>query len=268
MSEKDLLSVTDAGAELPPHRTVVESGRTDQTDSTTTAAPSISLSEKESPAVERPRIGTVEAAETKDGAETPDTALFVRITIMDRGIGIPEETQRQLFRPFQQAQRLAGGTGLGLFSLSTRMEALGGHRGVDSRPDGLQGSAFWFAFPYRPDNMFNEEKTSSASNSTSTGTANVSGASTRQASRDVSGISTPKPIIRSRNLRILIVDDSLSILKVTVRSATQAGHTCETATNGAIALERLQQALAVPGGAFDVVLIDFQMPVRFASVWW
>jgi CheY-like chemotaxis protein len=46
---------------------------------------------------------------------------------------------------------------------------------------------------------------------------------------------------------------------VTERSAKQAGYVCETASNGAIALERLQQAL--PGGEIDIVLIDFQMPI-------
>ena len=63
----------------------------------------------------------------------------------------------------------------------------------------------------------------------------------------------------NRELTLLIVDDSLSILKVTARSAAQAGHKCETATNGAIALERLIEAL--PRHEIDMVLIDFQMPI-------
>ena len=45
------------------------------------------------------------------------------------------------------------GTGLGLFSLAKRVEALGGHYGVRNRPDGVQGSIFWFAIPYKPDEM-------------------------------------------------------------------------------------------------------------------
>ena len=58
-----------------------------------------------------------------------------------------------LFTPFKQAQRLAGGTGLGLYSLAKRMEAINGYYGVQKRRDGLQGSLFWFAFPYKPDTM-------------------------------------------------------------------------------------------------------------------
>ena len=52
--------------------------------------------------------------------------VFLRFTVMDRGVGIPEEERKKLFKPFAQMQRLTGGTGLGLFSLSKRMEAIGG----------------------------------------------------------------------------------------------------------------------------------------------
>jgi hypothetical protein len=61
-----------------------------------------------------------------------------------------------LFQPFTQAQRLTGGTGLGLFSLAQRMKALGGHCGVQRREDGLEGSLFWFAMPYRIDDSLGD----------------------------------------------------------------------------------------------------------------
>ncbi len=51
----------------------------------------------------------------------------------------------KLFAPFQQAQKNAGGTGLGLYSLSQRVTALGGRYGVRDRLDGQQGSLFWFS---------------------------------------------------------------------------------------------------------------------------
>ena len=40
---------------------------------------------------------------------------------------------------------------LGLYSLAKRLDALGGKYGVRNRDDGRSGTAFWFAFPYRPD---------------------------------------------------------------------------------------------------------------------
>lgn len=82
-------------------------------------------------------------------AETQRALL--RFTVTDCGIGIPEAQRAALFQPFQQAQKMVGGTGLGLYSLQKRMEALSGFCGVASRADGAQGSSFWFEFLYRPD---------------------------------------------------------------------------------------------------------------------
>ena len=76
--------------------------------------------------------------------------MMLTFYVEDNGIGISEEKQQVLFQPFKQAQRLAGGTGLGLFSLARRLEALGGRYGVCGRSDGASGSVFWFSFPYRP----------------------------------------------------------------------------------------------------------------------
>jgi signal transduction histidine kinase len=51
---------------------------------------------------------------------------MVLITVEDSGIGISEEGRKDLFQHFKTAQRMAGGTGLGLYSLLKRVEALGG----------------------------------------------------------------------------------------------------------------------------------------------
>jgi len=40
------------------------------------------------------------------------------VTVEDEGIGIELDKRTELFQPFKQAQRLTGGTGLGLYSLS------------------------------------------------------------------------------------------------------------------------------------------------------
>lgn len=87
----------------------------------------------------------------------------IRVEVVDEGIGLSEDAMAHLFQPFKQAQRLAGGTGLGLFSLSKRMEALNGSCGVEKRPDGKQGCVFWFAFPYRPDETQLDEGTNHSS---------------------------------------------------------------------------------------------------------
>ena len=88
----------------------------------------------------------------EQASDDPEKKMLL-FEVLDTGIGLSEEAMKNLFNPFKQAQRLAGGTGLGLYSLAKRIEALGGHYGVKKRPDGQQGSLFWFAFAYRPDKV-------------------------------------------------------------------------------------------------------------------
>jgi CheY-like chemotaxis protein len=76
---------------------------------------------------------------------------YLHFEVEDEGIGLSEESMSTLFSPFQQAQRLAGGTGLGLFSLARRVDALHGHYGVRRRADVREGSVFWFEIPYCAD---------------------------------------------------------------------------------------------------------------------
>ena len=75
------------------------------------------------------KINSIEQSADKED----DTQQNLTIMVADTGIGISNEKQMELFKPFKQAQRLAGGTGLGLFAMSKRMEALGGECGVRGR---------------------------------------------------------------------------------------------------------------------------------------
>jgi two-component system sensor kinase FixL len=67
----------------------------------------------------------------------------VETSITDSGAGIPEETRRQLFRPFFTTK--PRGTGLGLASSRAIVEAHEGTIGFEGEPAG--GTRFWFRLP-------------------------------------------------------------------------------------------------------------------------
>ena len=126
-------------------------------------------------------------------------------------------------------------------------------RGVSPRSDGKAGSVFWFAIPYRPDPLFVSDQREPE------GPGQGPGPPDQERGRGLSVVTpdnTPSP---ARSLRVLLVDDTLSILKVVGRALLSKKYIVETAENGFIALNMLIDGYAE--GHYDVVLMDFQMPV-------
>ena len=231
---------------------------------------------------------------------------FLLIEIEDNGIGMSEAIMQSLFSPFKQAQRLAGGTGLGLYSLSKRIEALGGDYGVRGRRDGKQGCLFWFTFPYLPDHSMvqstephpSHEPLASPSRQVP-GRRNSTSAAVKAhrpprgpsgdeicVSAETSPRQSPLAILKKpsyqRNillqvpLRILLVEDSPTIAKMTSLMLRKLGYEVEVAENGHLGLKKMLEAAngrsdcdsdgrtsgtGSGAGGFDVVLMDFQMPV-------
>lgn len=73
----------------------------------------------------------------------------VRLSVHDRGPGIPENFRARIFSRFAQADsaftRQKGGTGLGLAICKHMVEMMDGAIGFEDRPGG--GTTFWFEFP-------------------------------------------------------------------------------------------------------------------------
>lgn len=197
---------------------------------------------------------------------------MLRIEVVDDGIGIADDVKPLLFTAFRQAQRMTGGTGLGLFALAKRMEAIGGKYGVENRKDDQNGTIFWFSIPYRPDLTPDSPgcRSNSSLNTIEQGVYKQNLPSLPQENIKCNPFDSPR---KCDPLNILIVDDSISILKMSKKMVSRLGHTVTTAENGAVALKLLKSTFMTMsvGSAkvestellpkFDIVLMDLQMPI-------
>jgi len=192
------------------------------------------------------------------------------IEVEDTGIGLSDEVKNSLFAPFKQAQRRAGGTGLGLYSLAKRVDALGGYYGVSNRRDGEQGSIFWFAIPYRPDAQSRVLSRKPSGDVKEMEVIDLTNNVSFETRLDrTSPRSSKLPLLTdNKNLqsrgkaRILLVDDSMPVLKMTSNLLKRNGYEVDQEVNGADALVRLEKHRnANDSSYYDVMLIDLNMPV-------
>ena len=77
-----------------------------------------------------------------------DMPSFVRVSVVDRGIGISQDELPHIFEEFWRSERASwkrGGSGVGLFIVKTIMEAHGGRIEVESRAE--KGTTVSLIFP-------------------------------------------------------------------------------------------------------------------------
>ena len=92
--------------------------------------------------------GTIVVQAERVGA--PPTGPLVRVTVRDRGPGIPYDEQPRVWEKFYRGSAVAGlnvvaGSGIGLAVVKALVEAQGGRVGLRSAPDA--GASFWFELP-------------------------------------------------------------------------------------------------------------------------
>ena len=162
--------------------------------------------------------------------ESTTESVRVRIIVQDTGIGIEPEALPHIFERFQQANdfttRYYGGTGLGLNIVKSLTELQGGSIIVDSTVG--KGSRFIIEIPY----LIAKEQIN-----------------LNQAQR-----STGKNA-NEQEVRVLVVEDNLMNQKLVLQVLKRLGYQAKVADDGKKALDMLQET------AFDVILMDIQMPV-------
>jgi signal transduction histidine kinase len=72
-------------------------------------------------------------------------ADLARITVADRGPGVPEVARASLFEKLQQGPHKTGRLGLGLYFCRITAQACGGRVGFEEREGG--GALFWIELP-------------------------------------------------------------------------------------------------------------------------
>ena len=94
-------------------------------------------------------LGTITCTVCIPGQGSSESPPLVRFEVRDTGIGIPEQKQSLLFKPFQQVDpsisRKYGGTGLGLAIVQSLVVLMGGSIGLVSREG--EGSCFTVELP-------------------------------------------------------------------------------------------------------------------------
>jgi signal transduction histidine kinase len=182
------------------------------------------------------------------------------IEVRDEGVGVSEEMRGTLFRPFVQAQRRAGGTGLGLYSLALRVKALGGEFGVHPVQNG-DGSIFFFTIPLKIDtNSVDGDEALNVSPETVLSDQRVKHPVSNKTIDSNTIVASDQTVTRRANADglkfiVLVVDDSPTTLKVLSRAIKQAGAVVDTATNGFAALKLMKTTI------YTAVIMDIQMPI-------
>jgi len=157
----------------------------------------------------------------------------------DTGVGMTSKQVERIFEPFMQADssttRIHGGTGLGLTISKRLVNAMGGELIAHSELG--KGSTFSFAITLPTQNRSIE---------TCGKTVNEN-------------VILAKPTFKSGE--VLVVDDNEMNLGVACEHLVRVGLTPIVAMNGKEAVEKVVQRIANNHPPYDLILMDFHMPV-------
>jgi len=163
--------------------------------------------------------------------EIDEDQYVVIFSVVDTGIGIPEDKQSAIFDSFTQASgdttRKYGGTGLGLTIAKELIGLMNGSIFVKSKVN--EGSTFYVTIPFKKGDTLtdvNEKKKQAFTYQELSGT------------------------------RVLLVEDNVMNQFLAKKILQSWNFQIDVADNGNIAIEKIRQA------DFDIILMDIQMPEK------
>ncbi|MFV8375752.1 response regulator [Flavobacterium sp. LB1P71] len=172
--------------------------------------------------------GYVELIVSQEKESEFDT--FIRFTIIDTGIGIPENKIDSIFESFNQASnettRKFGGTGLGLTITRKLIELQGGMLTVESEVS--KGSEFSFSLQYK-----------------------------KAQEGTIEAVKIVKEQLSSnflKNIKILLVEDNELNQLLAIKVFEKWEKEIDIADNGKIAIDKIEK------NDYDIILMDIQMP--------
>ncbi len=148
---------------------------------------------------------------------------WVRIGIIDRGVGISKENLAKIFDPYFTTK--STGSGLGLATSYSIIKSHGGTLSVQSEVD--MGSTFFFVLPAISDESILEHSVETD--------------------------------VKFGQGKVLIMDDEIQIRKVLGEMVETCGYFCQTAKDGEEALRLFKQA-QIAGDPFAAVILDLTIP--------
>lgn len=161
--------------------------------------------------------------------------VYYRFVVKDNGVGMSEEMQKRLFKPFEQenaetAQKY-GGSGLGLSIVKSLVGMMGGTISAVSSPK--QGTTFTIDLPF----LLNDEPAERA-----------------LAEKKI----TPAPTYDFHGARILLAEDNAINREIACELLKMVHLVCDCANNGQEAVSAFSQSKE---GEYQMILMDIQMPI-------